>query len=256
MKFGQTLQARRKELGLSQEQLALELNVSRQAVSKWESGQGYPEVEKLCLLSEILQLSLDELMKGPQTADRPQPMEDLPAENGEDSLIQRFVLQPCRQEVEQRLHQSDDFARGLSAGIALLIVSVLFPLLWGDDLGAALMIIPVGVGVLIVVHASLRYSQSTKKEHRQLHLDGEVLCDLQDEYQRFAQRDFPLMIAGGVFLILIGLACLLLLEALFSPHDAHAAPLFLFTAPAVALFVNAGIRQSTYHQLLNPHTDA
>lgn len=38
MKFGQTLQARRKELGLSQEQLALELNVSRQAVSKWESG--------------------------------------------------------------------------------------------------------------------------------------------------------------------------------------------------------------------------
>lgn len=47
MNFAQKLQKRRKEVGFSQEQLAFELNVSRQAVSKWESGQGYPEVEKL-----------------------------------------------------------------------------------------------------------------------------------------------------------------------------------------------------------------
>ena len=63
MNFAQKLQKRRKEVGFSQEQLAFELNVSRQAVSKWESGQGYPEVEKLIQLSELLGISLDELMK-------------------------------------------------------------------------------------------------------------------------------------------------------------------------------------------------
>ena len=55
MKFGQTLQARRKELGLSQEQLALELNVSRQAVSKWESGQGYRVVGDLANTDLIME---------------------------------------------------------------------------------------------------------------------------------------------------------------------------------------------------------
>lgn len=58
MNFAQKLQKRRKEVGFSQEQLAFELNVSRQAVSKWESGQGYPEVEKLIQLSDLLGISL------------------------------------------------------------------------------------------------------------------------------------------------------------------------------------------------------
>ena len=47
---------------LSQEELAEILGVSRQAVSKWEQGDGYPEVEKLLLLSSKLNISLDNLM--------------------------------------------------------------------------------------------------------------------------------------------------------------------------------------------------
>ena len=57
-----TLNRFRKENGLSQEDLAEMLDVSRQAVSKWEQGDGYPEVEKLLLLSNILSISLDNLM--------------------------------------------------------------------------------------------------------------------------------------------------------------------------------------------------
>ncbi|MCR5584032.1 MAG: helix-turn-helix domain-containing protein, partial [Lachnospiraceae bacterium] len=45
-----------------QEELAEMLDVSRQAVSKWESGNGYPEVEKLLIISEKLKVSLDTLM--------------------------------------------------------------------------------------------------------------------------------------------------------------------------------------------------
>ena len=62
MSFAENLQRIRKERHLSQEELAELLEVSRQAVSKWEQGAGYPEVEKLVLLSRKLNISLDDLM--------------------------------------------------------------------------------------------------------------------------------------------------------------------------------------------------
>ena len=62
MRFGENLQTLRKKNQLSQEQLAEMLGVSRQAVSKWELGEGYPEVEKLLLLSKKLHVSLDSLL--------------------------------------------------------------------------------------------------------------------------------------------------------------------------------------------------
>ncbi len=62
MGFGENLQTIRKKSHLSQEGLAEMLGVSRQAVSKWELGDGYPEVDKLLLLSKKLNVSLDSLL--------------------------------------------------------------------------------------------------------------------------------------------------------------------------------------------------
>ena len=62
MSFGENLQTIRKKNHLSQEGLAELLGVSRQAVSKWELGEGYPEVDKLLLLSKTLNISLDSLL--------------------------------------------------------------------------------------------------------------------------------------------------------------------------------------------------
>lgn len=62
MGFAENLQKIRKEKRLSQEELAEMLDVSRQAVSKWEQGEGYPEVDKLLTLSRKLDVSLDSLM--------------------------------------------------------------------------------------------------------------------------------------------------------------------------------------------------
>lgn len=73
MKFSENLKIFRSEKQLTQEKLAELLNVSRQAVSKWESGQGYPEVDKLVKLSEILEVSLDELMIEPPNQLNSQP---------------------------------------------------------------------------------------------------------------------------------------------------------------------------------------
>ena len=64
MSFSENLQTIRKKNQMSQEELAELLGVSRQAVSKWELGEGYPEVEKLLVLSKKLNISLDSLMTG------------------------------------------------------------------------------------------------------------------------------------------------------------------------------------------------
>ncbi|MDF2586955.1 MAG: transcriptional regulator, family [Anaerocolumna sp.] len=64
MSFADNLREIRKERQISQEELAERLGVSRQAISKWEQGSGYPETEKLLVLSQELNVSLDFLMLG------------------------------------------------------------------------------------------------------------------------------------------------------------------------------------------------
>ncbi len=62
MTFGEKLYQLRKKHGFSQEALAEKLNTTRQAVSKWENNNGYPETEKIILISKIFQVKLDDLL--------------------------------------------------------------------------------------------------------------------------------------------------------------------------------------------------
>ena len=62
MEFNNKLYNLRKQKGLSQEELASRLNVSRQTVSKWEVGESTPDMEKLAAISELFEVSLDELV--------------------------------------------------------------------------------------------------------------------------------------------------------------------------------------------------
>lgn len=62
MELSEKILQLRKALGLSQEQLAEQVGVSRQSISKWETGQSVPELEKLVALSRIFAVSTDELL--------------------------------------------------------------------------------------------------------------------------------------------------------------------------------------------------
>ena len=64
MEFANRLYELRKQKGLSQEELAGQLNVTRQTVSKWEVGDSAPDMEKLIALAALFEISLDELMLG------------------------------------------------------------------------------------------------------------------------------------------------------------------------------------------------
>lgn len=68
MKFNEKLQKLRKEKGMSQEALAYELGVSRQAVSKWENGRSMPDYALIQPLCESLDISVSELIEGKNTA--------------------------------------------------------------------------------------------------------------------------------------------------------------------------------------------
>lgn len=108
MSFADRLKEARRISGLSQEDLAAQLDVSRQAVGKWEQGQSYPEVEKLLSLCGVLNTSLDALMadelpKNCRTEiNSPAPSESIliPAENGL-SLVRCINIQ-CSQPYKSR----------------------------------------------------------------------------------------------------------------------------------------------------------
>lgn len=85
MEFGKRLQMLRKQKGLTQDELAQSLFVSRTAVSKWESGRGYPNIDSLKAIAEFFSVTIDELLSTEETD-----------KSKETSIQQRiFVLLDC-----------------------------------------------------------------------------------------------------------------------------------------------------------------
>lgn len=106
MSFAENLKQIRKERNLSQEDLAELLDVSRQAVSKWEQGEGYPEAEKLLLLSSRLNISLDTLMStGFSPAPTPQGTSSIVITSPHEN-----VIATCRS-----IHASQKMSKGKHA---------------------------------------------------------------------------------------------------------------------------------------------
>ena len=108
MSFANRLKEARQSRGLSQEELAERLSISRQAVGKWEQGFAYPEVEKLLTLCAVLNVSMDVLMQDElppgcrhnPTAPAPSESILIPAENG-INLIRCINIQ-CSQPYKSR----------------------------------------------------------------------------------------------------------------------------------------------------------
>ncbi|MBR5182261.1 MAG: helix-turn-helix transcriptional regulator [Clostridiales bacterium] len=79
MTVGDRIQSLRKSKGMSQEELADQVGVSRQAVSKWESEQATPDLDKVVIMSELFEVTTDYLLKGiePVKTDEHKTMADV-----------------------------------------------------------------------------------------------------------------------------------------------------------------------------------
>ena len=143
MSFGERLQAVRRSAGLTQEQFAEELNVFRQAVSKWESCRGYPEIEKILYICNRYGVTLNELFS-----------EEVPL-GGEIDTAAAKKEQTLRRSTLQKAW--DAFLTNLSPGnkwlaLGAVLGTVLLSLLIGVVLkgGSTDMIPLIWVGAMVV----------------------------------------------------------------------------------------------------------
>ena len=99
MKLGEKIVKLRKERGLSQEALAEQIGTTRQAVSKWENDQGFPETEKLLQLSNVFEVSVDFLLKDERRKPGSTRRATMSAENLPEDILRmrrrRFLVWDC-----------------------------------------------------------------------------------------------------------------------------------------------------------------
>ena len=98
----------RKKLGLSQEELAEKLSVSRQAVSKWESAQSIPDLQKIIVMSELFSVSTDYLLK-----DEMEREQKASGESDADSTVRRVSMEEANAFMKTEAEQSKVVAFGV-----------------------------------------------------------------------------------------------------------------------------------------------
>jgi len=97
MAFSDKLRFKRNELRISQDELAGRLGVSRQSISKWESGAAYPEIDKLISISNFFDVSIDYLLK-----DNYFPV-NIGEENMDRAVIRFLVSSNDMEQISQKL---------------------------------------------------------------------------------------------------------------------------------------------------------
>ena len=247
MTFSEKISALRKQKGWSQEELAEKLMVTRQAVSKWESAQSMPDLDKLVQLSEALGVSTDYLLKDEQAQSAPVPA------TAEQTVKPRHVTQ---EEAKRFLQLQMAAIPKTTLGVALCVWSPIaligLPVLrstfnWGfpeeicSGIGLCVLLVMVAAGVALLLTASGKLREFEYLEREPIETDNgarEQALHMQREMASFCTRQntigvvlcilsvlplFALMCVPGVpdgyyslavcaLLLLVGIACLLLVR--------------------------------------------
>ena len=167
MSFGEKLQTLRKEAGLSQEDLADQLGVSRQAVSKWERDSGYPETEKLLHIARLFQVTVDYLLMEESTGE-----ELPPGERG--YYVSRETAAGFLAHQRRRLHK-------LGGGVGLLVAILSLPVWWSQG-GELLSTLAMIAGIVLLFSAKLTGNPYRRLRWEPLTFDPAVKAELSGEY--------------------------------------------------------------------------
>lgn len=228
MNLGNNLIILRKKENISQEELAEKLNVSRQAVSKWESGCGYPETENLIKICEIFNCSMDTLVKG--------KIEDTFKETNEyDAFMKKF-------------------GTGVSLGVFLLLIGTTFFLIFmglSKDvksieeekiiLGTVVLLIFALMAVPLFIINGLNMDAFKKKNPI---INNQYT---EEEIEKFDKK-FAIVIATNVSIILLGVIAMLLMYGLkIYKNDLMPVGIFMiFITISVPFLTYFGIQKDKY----------
>lgn len=178
MTFSEKISALRKQKGWSQEELAEKLMVTRQAVSKWESAQSMPDLDKLVQLSEALGVSTDYLLKDEQAQSAPVPA------TAEQTVKPRRVTQ---EEARRYLQLQTAAIPKTTLGVALCVCSPIaligLPVLrstlnWGfpeeicSGIGLCVLLVMVAAGVALLLTASGKLREFEYLEREPIETDN------------------------------------------------------------------------------------
>lgn len=223
MSFPENLQFIRAQAGVTQEQLAEQLDVTRQSVSKWESGVSFPEMDTLLRICDLYNVNLDTLLRGSVEGSRVSDTARY------DAFMNRFAL---------RISLS---VSGIIAGmgLSLLMETRHLPESWCS----AAFLLVLSVCTVVMVACGLQMEQFQKKHP--------AIADFYTEENRDAfHQKFIWYISGGVGAILFGLVLMALLESVKTDQalwEGYGVTLFLLiVSGAVWAFVYAGIMHDKY----------
>lgn len=205
----------RKKHGLSQEELAEQLNVSRQSVSKWESAQSIPDLNKILLLSEFFGVSTDYLLK-----DEVEPEQSDTAQTQESAALRRVTME----EASRFLEINPKCALLDAVGTALCILSPVLlivlaavgeitglPETLTGGAGLILLLLLVTGGVVCFMVSGKRMEQFAYLKTEDIDTDYGVSGMVKERLEAYAARHIRELVTGVVLCIL----CVLPLFAAF-----------------------------------------
>src|SRR5690625_897129 len=191
MTFGEKLYKLRKEKGLSQEALAEKLNTSRQAISKWENDQGFPETEKMIMIGNIFEVSMDYLLK----------------ENVHIHTDKEEGYYVSKELGEGYLIHQRRIGKYLSIGLLLIALSIIPYFLFNKNPSLYLIptIILATLGLIISISTTLIEENRYKiLKQEALLFDRKYLQELTNRYKRLKKR-YGIVMLFGICLFVAGM---------------------------------------------------
>lgn len=222
--FGENLQYYRKRNNITQEQLAEQLNVSRQTISKWEAGTSYAEMDKLLQLCDLFCCSLDTLLR-----------KEASESEVENNLVHREHMK--------------NFRKWITCGVALLIFAhAFYELVTGfaavnENVLNTLFMMIVIVATLLLIVQGMKDSDYRRKHP--------VIQDFYTQEEKDAfDSHFPARIATGIGLLLIGILIGMNGDTLPLPgsmtDDFYYGIFLLIVTAGVSILIYTGMQKQEY----------
>ena len=224
MEFYEKLRKLRKEQGMSQEEIAGQLNVSRQAVSKWESGNGFPETDKLLLISNMFGVSLDYLLK---------------SENPGEEKTENDGYYVNREMAYGYLAMKKYGAGRIALGVAAMVASLSFTMLFDNEVGTFLFLLGVAAGIAVLVLQGFKAKRYEEIEKQPLVFDEAFLREFRAGCALVRKR-CGVCIAGGIVLIIASFAVNVLVEEVINLPAQYQAVYPVIWAIGIALLIVNG----------------
>lgn len=253
----------RKRNGWSQEELAEKLSVSRQSVSKWESAQAAPDLQKILMMAELFGVTTDYLLKDDQVLDEEKEESFIKEESKSEPPARKVSLEEANDFIAVSKRCGSRIANGVSMCIVSPVVVILLKGIMetgkyaiaeksANFIGTLILLLLVAGAVALFIPSGLSLGRYEFLEKERIDTAYGVIGMVQEKKKALEDRRISQITLGVVLCILsvVPLVSATLMEMGDSIISFMVVVLLTLVAVAVNLFVRIGIEWSCYEKLL------